>query len=285
MKDFTIALIQHASPVGKKKENLETTVKWAHKAKKRGAALVCFPELNITGHAGHPAMVKHAEAVPDGSSAGRLIDLAQELGVYICAGIAEDDAGIYYNTQFIAGPEGFIGKQRKIHPSADEYFYFRGGTDTPVFDLPFARIGIAICYDNQHPEVSRCLAVKGAEVILAVHAARGGATPKAVRQAKSRWGRIHSCRAYDNGCYVCLCNTAGRSARALKGVKADHAGGCLVFDPNGKLIAKSKSRDVRDEMVLARLKAKPVSDRRNSACFTLRTRRPDAFKALSEPTR
>ena len=284
MKNFKIALVQHASAVGKKRENLQATINWVKKAKKKGADLLCFPELNITGHAGHPAMVKDAEGVPEGASVKELAGLAKELNIYICAGIAEDDAGIYYNTQFIVGPEGFIGKQRKIHPSGDEYFYFRGGTDTPVFDLPFARIGIVICYDNEHPEVSRCLAVKGAEVMLAVHAARGGCTPKALKEAKAIWTRTHSCRAYDNGCYVALCNTAGRSARGLKGVKADHAGGCLIFDPNGRLIAESKARSVSDEMVLATLKAKPVADRRNKACFSLRTRRPDAFSALTEPT-
>ena len=105
----------------------------------------------------------------------RLERVAAEEKICICAGIAEDDRGIHYNTQFIVGPEGYVGKQRKVHPSQDEYFYFRGGTELPVFDLPFARVGIVICYDNLLPEVPRCLAVAGAELLLSPHAARSAA--------------------------------------------------------------------------------------------------------------
>ena len=284
MKDFRIALVQHASPVGKKEKNLAAIISWVAEAKKKGADLVCFPELGITGHAGHPAMLSEAECVPGGPSVTKLCDVASENNVYISAGIAENDRGIHYNSQFIVGPEGFVGKQRKIHLSGDEYFYFRGGTCLPVFELPFARVGIIICYDNQHPEISRCLALKGAEVLLAPHAARGEYSQKSLKTYKRIWTMIQSCRAYDNGCYTALCSTAGRSAVGLKGVKADHAGGCLVFGPEGNLIAQSKAKDVRDEMIVVALKAKPVAERRKAACFTLRTRRPDAFKILSEPT-
>ena len=291
MHDFTIALVQHGSPVGHKQANLDSTTAWVHKAKKQGAALVCLPELNLTGHAGHPAMVTDAEPVPGGECVDRLCKLAAELGLYICAGIAEDDRGIHYNTQFVVGPDGYIGKQRKVHLSADEYYYFRGGTDLPVFDLPVARVGIIICYDNLLPEMSRSLAVKGAELLLCPHAARLGKWPrqagdrrKAVQGVKDNWRLVHRCRAYDNGCYVAVCNTAGRSAVGIRGVEANHAGGCLVVDPSGQVMAESRTKDVRDEILVVRLQAKPVADRRRSTCFNLQTRRPEVFAALSQPT-
>jgi len=284
MKDFKIALVQHASPVGKKEKNLAATISWVAEAKKRGANLICFPELGITGHAGHPAMLSEAECVPGGPSVTKLCDIASKNNTYICAGIAENDLGIHYNTQFIVGPEGFVGNQRTIHLSGDAWFYFRGGTNLPVFELAFARVGIIICYDNQHPEISRCLALRGAEVLLAPHAARGEYSKKGLKAYKRMWTMIQSCRAYDNSCYTALCNTAGRSAAGLKGVTADHAGGCLVFDPEGDLIGQSKAKDVRDEMIVVALKAKLVAERRKEACFTLRTRRPEVFKILSEPS-
>jgi len=291
MQSFRIALVQQASPVGRKEENLAAAVTWARKAKKKGAAFVCFPELNLTGHAGCPEMVDEAEPVPGGHSVRALCDLAAELDLFVCAGIAEDDRGIHYNTQFVVGPAGYAGKQRKVHLSRDEYFYFRGGTDLPVFDLPLARVGIIICYDNSFPEVSRCLAVDGAELILAVHAARFGTWPrsaagrrKAVAEHKARWRRTQCCRAEDNGTYVALCNTAGRSATGLRGVEANHAGGCMVVDPSGRVAAESRSRDIREEMIVVPLDGKQIAARRRSACFNLQTRRPDAFGALTRPT-
>ncbi len=291
MKDFKIALVQHSSPVGKKKENLEAAVSWARKAEKKGASLVLFPELNITGHAGDPAMVKDAEAVPGGPSVEALSELARELDIHVCAGVAEDDRGIHYNTQFIVGPGGYVGKQRKVHLSNDEYFYFRGGTGLPVFDLSLARVGIIICYDNGFPEVSRCLAVKGAELLLCPHAARFGRWPaapagrkKVVRSHKASWKLIQQARACDNGVYVALCNTAGRSAGKLRGVEANHAGGCMVFDPRGKAVAESGAKDIREEMIVVELRGEAVAERRGGRCFNLQTRRPEVFGALVEPT-
>jgi len=291
MRSFKIALVQHGSPVGHKKKNLAATAAWVKKAKKKGAAFVCFPELGITGHAGCPEMVDEAEPVPGGPCVEVLHDLARELDITICAGIAEDDRGIHYNTQFIVGPEGYVGKQRKVHLSGDEYFYFRGGTDLPVFDLPLARVGIIICYDNGFPEMSRCLAVKGAELILAVHAARFGRWPRdaagrrrAVRQHKEGWRRTQSCRANDNGTYVALCNTAGRSATGIRGVEANHAGGCMVVNPNGAVVAESRSRDIRDEMIVVALDGRQVAAKRRRKCFNLQTRRPEVFGVLTGPT-
>ena len=54
MRDFTIALVQQKSPVRQKGQNLEAALAWMRKAARKGAQLVVFPELNITGHAGHP---------------------------------------------------------------------------------------------------------------------------------------------------------------------------------------------------------------------------------------
>ena len=164
MQSFKVAVVAHESPVRSTPKNLDTTITWVRKARKAGAALVALPELGVTGHAGHSAMVEVAEPVPDGPSVQALLELAHELDVYISAGIAEDDRGIHYNTQFIVGPEGYVGKQRKVHLSGDEYFYFRGGTSLPVMDLSIARVGVIICYDNLFPEMARCLAVDGAEL-------------------------------------------------------------------------------------------------------------------------
>ena len=218
-------------------------------------------------------------------------ELARRLDLYICAGIAEDDRGIHYNTQFIVGPNGFVGKQRKVHLSGDEYFYFRHGTDLPVLELPFARVGIIICYDNSFPEMSRCLAVMGAELLLCPHAGRSGGWRESpsrrlelIKKQKANWARTHCCRAEDNGTYVALCNTAGRSALGLRGVEANHLGGCMVVSPDGEVVAESRSRDVRDEMLMVDLSGQAVSRRRKKPCFNLQTRRPEVYGVLIEST-
>jgi len=293
MHDFTIALVAQHSPVLKKNENLRNTIAWTRKAMKKGADLVVFPELNITGHAGDPAMVARAEPVPGGPSIQALIELAGKLNVFISAGIAEEHLGIHYNTQFIVGPEGYVGKQRKTHLSVDEYFYFRHGTALPVCELPFARVGIIICYDNAFPECARCMALDGAEVLLCVHASRffGDKWPRTrtrrarrARQVTSEWARLHYARARDNGVYVALCNAAGRSATGIRGVEANHAGGCMVVDPTGNVVAETRQADIKEDMLVVPLKADEVHRRRMQRCFNLQTRRPEVFRALTRPT-
>ena len=287
MQDFTIALVAHDSPVGKTQQNLKRTEHFARKAEAKGADLICFPELNITGHAGHSAMVAGKEAVPDGPSTQAMIDLAIELDAYFSFGIAEDEHGVPYNTQVIVGPEGYLGKQRKVHLSGDEYYQFRGGTDLPVVELPFAKVGTIICYDNSFPEMARCLALDGAELLLAPHAARFGKWPtktedrrKAVKRRKNDWKLVHACRAYDNGCYVGACNTSGRSSTHIKGVEANHAGACTLFSPSGQVIAESRTRDIMEEMIVADLNADAVARRPSN----VQQRRPDVFGAIVRKT-
>lgn len=291
VQDFKIALVQQDSLVGQKSRNLDHAISWVRKAHEKGAVLVGLPELCITGHAGHPATVMEAEPVPEGASVQALLGVAREFGLYISAGIAEDDRGLHYNTQFLVGPEGYIGKQRKVHLSGDEYFYFRHGTKLPVFDLPIARLGIIICYDNMFPEMARCLAIQGAELLLAPHAARFGDWPadaegrrRAVKRNKGHWRLVHCCRAYDNGVYVAVCNAAGRSALGIEGVEANHAGGCMVINPSGEVIAESQSEDIREEMIVVDLVGEAVAARRRDKCFNLQTRRPEVYAAICKPT-
>lgn len=299
MKDFKVAAVQYTSAVCDKTGNMNAMISWTRKASEAGAELVMFPELNISGHAGSSAMVMEAECVPGGQSVKKIEQLAEELDIYICAGIAEDDLGIHYNCQFLVGPEGYIGKQRKVHLSVDEAFYFRGGTATPVFEVEFGRFAMIICADNIYPEMARCFAVKGAEILLCPHAIRYSETDDGTFAAlpddiqshrqfvddnKEKWKMLHRCRAFSNGCYVVLCNAVGNAAVHLDGVHADHAGGCMVINPYGEITAESKTQEIEDEMIVVRLDAEPVTRLRYSAGFSLQTRRPEVYRVLTELT-
>ena len=291
MKDFSLALVQQCSLLGCLSENLEAAERWAMKARAKGADLLCFPELNLTGHGGHPLMIRDSEHVPGGAAVTRLTEIARRTDLFICAGIAEEDRRATYNTQVMVGPDGYIGKQRKVHLSRDEYLYFRAGSTFQVFDLPFARVAVLICFDNEIVESARTAAVLGAEVLLAPHAMRMGPWPTAaakrrviVARAKEHFRLVHRCRARDNGVYVGLCNAAGQSAPDIRDCDANHAGGCLVVATDGSVLAESRARDVGEEMVVVKLLAKPLEQRRLDPCFTLRVRRPDAYGPLTERT-
>ena len=73
-----------------------------------------------------------------------------------------------YNTCVLVGPEGFVGKYRKVHQALAERLYlYAGNGDYPVFDTRLGKIGLSVCFDKAFPEVARILAIKGAEIIVA----------------------------------------------------------------------------------------------------------------------
>jgi N-carbamoylputrescine amidase len=284
MHDLTIAAIQMNAPLGQVAENLATHERLARQAAAAGAELLCFPELGVTGHWCAGAVWTAAEPVPEGPSTRALIALARELQVCISFGIAELDRGIAYNTQVVVGPEGFVGKQRKLHMSADEYFHFGTGSDIAVLDLGGVRLGLGICYDNMFPEVARLAAIRGAEVYLMPHAARCGTWPRSaklqaqrVAAVKAVWRKCYTARAYDNGMFVVVSNQVGHAGDEPE---TNHAGGILVFDPQGEVIAESQTDRFAEEVVVTRLKAAAYASRRTAACFNLQTRRPEIYGGL-----
>ncbi|MGI5816777.1 MAG: carbon-nitrogen hydrolase family protein [Armatimonadota bacterium] len=279
MEDFRAAAVQMNAPLGEVEANLDRIESYAGRAVGEGARLVCFPELAISGHWCSGEIWGIAEPVPDGPSCRRLEKLAWDLGCYLSVGIAEREAGVAYNTQMIIGPEGFVGKQRKLHMSADEYFHFRMGASINVVDIGLCRLGIGICYDTVFPETARIAAIKGAEVYLAPHAARCGQWIDAPEKQRNRVARVKSnarmtfrSRAWDNGMFVIYCNQAGHA-----GSDTNHCGGVLFIDPSGDVLAESQTELIEDEIVLCDLEAELFDLRRRARCFNLQTRRPEIY--------
>ena len=175
-----------------------------------------FPELVIHGHC-TPNTWELAEPVPDGPSVRRLEEIAGRHRLVLCAGLSEKERDIVFNTQVLVGPHGYIGKQRKLHLSRDEVFYYKGGREIPVFDIGPCKVGIVICYDNQFPEVARVLALRGAEVILMPHAGRfklWDDTPEseaAARRYSHGFLKKYALRARENACFAILADQVGRA--------------------------------------------------------------------------
>lgn len=284
MQTFQLAAIQMNAPLGEVERNRAAVLDWAERAARAGAQLALFPELVVSGHWCSGDVRGAAEPVPGGPSVRALVEAARDLNLVLSVGLAERAGGVVYNAQVLVGPQGYIGTQRKVHMSSDEYFYFCGGREMPVFDVGLCTVGTVICFDGMFPEVARILAVQGAEVLLMPHAARFGAWPEedegrraAVRRQKDNWALWGRARACDNGCYAVLVNQAGPA-----GPNTHHAGGTVVYDPRGELLAESQTAEIEDEMVLCTLSAEGLEEARRRRCFNLTVRRPELYGALIE---
>ena len=119
MQSIRVAAVSMNSPFGKTAEILDRIGEFSEQAAAERAGLVLFPELVVHGHC-NPDTWELAEPVPDGPSVRRLAEIAARCKLFLSVGLSEKERDIVYNTQVLLGPDGFIGKQRKIHLSRDE---------------------------------------------------------------------------------------------------------------------------------------------------------------------
>jgi predicted amidohydrolase len=290
MQTTRVAAVSMNGFLGEPERVLNAIAGWCERAAAEKADLVLFPELVVHGHC-TPNTWELAEPVPDGPSVRRLIQLAQRYRMFLAVGLSEKERDIVYNAQVVVGPDGFVGKQRKLHLSRDEVLYYKGGRDLNVFDLGKCKVGIVICYDNQFPEVARILALRGADVLLMPHAARINMwddTPEsetAARRYHHWYFQGHAMRARENFCFAVLADQAGRAGYVDlyprdSPNQPHHAGTALVFGPDGEVLASAQTERIREEMIVATLDAALLARYRSLPNYTLRTRRPELFGEL-----
>lgn len=163
-----VACIQMELVQGDKAKNMDTARRMIREAADHGANLLVLPELFNSGSMidSRAEAFSLAEPVPGGQSTQLLADLAQIHGIYIVASLLERCGPDLYNTAVLAGPEGIVGKYRKLHPCEDEVYWVEpGNLGLPVFHTPIGRIAMLICLDAYYPEASRICALQGADII------------------------------------------------------------------------------------------------------------------------
>jgi predicted amidohydrolase len=146
--------------------NLESFATLIEQAGAQKADVVCLGEgITVVGTQLKYADV--AEPIP-GPSTDRLGKSAAAAKVYVVAGLYERDGKTIYNTSVLIGRDGKLaGKYRKVCLPREEIDGgITPGSDYPVFDTDFGRVGMMICWDVHFPEVARELSARGAEVIL-----------------------------------------------------------------------------------------------------------------------
>jgi len=132
------------------------------------ADLVVLPELCNSGYnfKSYEQAWKTSEEIEDSIFVRYLESLCRKYNFHVVSGINERDNDSLYNSAVLIGPEGYIGKYRKLHLFVREKDFFTpGDAGLPVFDIGVCRLGILVCFDWIFPEVWRILALKGADII------------------------------------------------------------------------------------------------------------------------
>ncbi len=128
--------------------------------------LILLPEgVTMVGTGKDYAAV--AEPVP-GPTTKLLGQIARRYNTYIAAGIYEKETDAIYNISVLLDRSGqLVGKYRKVYlPREETEGGIKPGSDYPVFETDFGKLGMMICWDVQYADPARALALAGAEIIL-----------------------------------------------------------------------------------------------------------------------
>lgn len=257
--------IQFDPQLGNKTENILTLEKLIENGK--DSHLLVIPELANSGYnfESKEQASSLAENLNNSPFLDFLIGQARRHDLFLVAGMPEVEKGKLYNTSVLVGPNGFIGKYRKIHLFWNEFDFFeKGDVGLPVFDIGIAKIGMLICFDWVFPEVWRIMALQGADLIC--HPSNL-VLPYA-QQAVPVHGLINKT----------FCITANRF-----GTERDvtFSGQSIISDPLGKTLfraEKVKSQVVTSEMDLNLARNKQITPRNH----VLSDRLPDQYIKLIE---
>ena len=232
-------------------------------AVERGAQIVVLPELSNTGYVFTSREEARAAAEPAG---GELLqgwaDAARPADALVVGGFAELAAdGTLYNSAALVGGEGALAVYRKLHLWDREPRWFSPGQDpAPVTETRYGRIGLGVCYDVEFPELTRGLALAGADLIaLPTNWPREDSPPNGRPVVHS----LVAATAYFNKVFVALCDRWG----VERGLEFE--GASAIADPRGAIIAGPVA-ERRTETIFADCDLATARDKRSGA-------RNDAF--------
>jgi nitrilase len=256
-----VAVVQAASVAFDRKRTLAKALDLTRDAARRGAKLVLFPEAFISGY---PRGLDFGAVVGSRTDAGRedfkryfesavevpgpvveaLSKAARSNSVYLVMGVIERDGGTLYCCVLFFAPNGaFLGKHRKVMPTASERLIwgYGDGSTLPVFDTPLGKLGAVICWENYMPLLRTFMYSQGIEIYCAPTA-----------DHRTTWSATMQHIATEGRCFVLGCNQFSRRSDfpqhyttafgEEQGTVISRGGSCIV-SPFGEFLAGPNFED------------------------------------------
>jgi N-carbamoylputrescine amidase len=288
-RKFTVALVQMALGQDPEK-NLRRAATKIEEAARKGADLVCLPELFRSRYfcqTEDADAFDLAESVP-GPTTEALGKVAKKLSVVLIAPVFERRApGLYHNSAAIIDADGRLGGlYRKMHipddPAYYEKFYFTpGDLGFRAFDTHVGRVSTLICWDQWYPEGARIAALQGASILF-YPTAIGWHPNEKKKYGKSQreaWQTVQRGHAIANGLYVAAVNRVGLEKPDKKSPGIEFWGSSFIADPQGVIIAEASTD--KEETIFGIIDLHRLENVRRNWPF-LRDRRIDAYRGIDQ---
>ncbi len=289
------ASVVQAAPVAFDREKtLEKLRALTADAAREDAQLVVFPEAFVSayprgldfgarvggrtpaGREDYRRYFDSAVEVPD-PAVDAMSETARENGVHLVVGVIERDGGtLYCSVLFFAEDGQYLGKHRKLMPTASERLVwgYGDGSTLPVFDTPLGRLGAVICWENYMPMMRMAMYAKGIQLYCAPTA-----------DARETWTSTVRHIAMEGRCFVLSCNQFARRAdypddyAAVQGndpATVMSRGGSCIIGPLGQTLAGPLYE--REGILSAELDLDEITRGKYDFDVTGHYARPDVFR-------
>jgi predicted amidohydrolase len=246
-----VGLLQFKPEFGNVDANIEKIKKLLSSKK---FDLLVLPELANSGYlfASAGELDALAEEIPKGKYCSALLSISREKNAYIVSGICEKSGGNFYNSAVLVFPSGEIKTYRKLQLFSEEKIWFKPG-DLPlaVYEIrgPFGivKIGLMVCFDWIFPEITRTLALKGAQIIC---------HPSNLVMQYCQTAMF--ARALENHVFTITANRIGKDING--GKELAFTGGSVIVDPKGNYLYRGT--DDREECFIAEIDPSRAYDKR-----------------------
>src|SRR6266852_34189 len=251
---YKVAVVQAAPVVFDSEKTLAKLSILAREAAEKGARVVLFPEAYVCGYPwgsnfgavigarteeGREQFRQYWESSVDvpGPAVEQLASVARDNKIYLVVGVIERDGGTLYCTVLFFAPDGrYLGKHRKLMPTASERLVwgFGDGSTLSVFETDIGRLGAVICWENYMPLLRMAMYAKGIQLYCAPTA-----------DGRDTWIATMQHIALEGRCFVLSCNQFARrsdyptSYVTTFGDEAEtilSRGGSCIVNPLGQIL-------------------------------------------------
>jgi predicted amidohydrolase len=218
---------------GSRAENLRTSLLLMEEAKAQGAELIFFPELQLS-----PFFPQYEKRDPtpwlltlDAPEIAALQAQCRRLELYASPNFYLEEGGKCYDASLMIDSSGsLLGVSKMVHITQAPYFYeqdyYTPSSDGfRVYQTPFGKVGIVICFDRHLPDGIRSCAQQGAELVLIP-------TANIIGEPLELFDWEVQVQAFQNTVFVAMCNRVGQEDAMT------FAGGSLLAAPDGTLCHK-----------------------------------------------
>ena len=255
---ITAAAIQFTVTQGDVDANLAYVREALSRVAAQGANLAVLPEMWSSGFAykNLNELAMRTEGI-----VAELLEMSLRYKLVFVGSLPEPNGDKVFNTVYVADNGTLAGVYRKIHLFSllGEDRAFSSGDSWLLADTSIGKVGVIICYDLRFPELSRRLAIEGAQIICVP-----AQWPK---PRQEHWRTLLRARAIENQLFVVACNACGIIG------KLDFFGMSLIINPKGELLAEASAAEGE---IIAALDMQVMSDwRAQIPCFN--DRKPECY--------